>query len=211
MIVTGIYKRKGKYEIYLDHEHAFSLTDEGLYKLKLTKGMEFVPSESVNAILSEDEILRCKNRAMYIVSVTPKSKKILQRKLREEGFSENAVEQTMQFMQEYDFTDDVELAKSLVRSGVRKNSSTRQIKQKLYEKGISREDSSRVLDEMEIDEKENALEVAMKKYRSLRNKTKEEIIKKVRYALSYRAFSYDAMRYALGEIEKIIKESELEE
>ncbi|MDO5096758.1 MAG: regulatory protein RecX [Peptostreptococcaceae bacterium] len=211
MIVTGIYKRKGKYEIYLDHEHAFSLTDEGLYKLKLTQGMEFVPSESVNAILSEDEILRCKNRAMYIVSVTPKSKKILQSKLREEGFSENAVEQTMQFMQEYDFTDDVELAKSLVRSGVRKNSSTRQIKQKLYEKGISREDSSRVLDEMEIDEKENALEVAMKKYRSLRNKTKEEIIKKVRYALSYRAFSYDAMRYALGEIEKIIKESELEE
>lgn len=211
MIVTGIYKRKGKYEIYLDHEHAFSLTDEGLYKLKLMQGMEFVPSESVNAILSEDEILRCKNRAMYIVSVTPKSKKILQSKLREEGFSENAVEQTMHFMQEYDFTDDVELAKSLVRSGVRKNSSTRQIKQKLYEKGISREDSSRVLDEMEIDEKENALEVAMKKYRSLRNKTKEEIIKKVRYALSYRAFSYDAMRYALGEIEKIIKESELEE
>lgn len=211
MIVTGIYKRKGKYEIYLDHERAFSLTDEGLYKLKLTQGMEFVPSESVNEILSEDEILRCKNRAMYIVSVTPKSKKILQSKLREEGFSENAVEQTMHFMQEYDFTDDVELAKSLVRSGLRKNSSTRQIKQKLYEKGISREDSSRVLDEMEIDEKENALEVAMKKYRSLRNKSKEEIIKKVRYALSYRAFSYDAMRYAVGEIEKIIKESELEE
>lgn len=211
MIVTGIYKRKGKYEIYLDHEHAFSLTDEGLYKLKLTQGMEFVPSESVNAILSEDEILRCKNRAMYIVSVTPKSKKILQSKLREEGFSENAVEQTMYFMQEYDFTDDVELAKSLVRSGVRKNSSTRQIKQKLYEKGISQEDSSRVLDEMEIDEKENALEVAMKKYRSLKNKSKEEIIKKVRYALSYRAFSYDAMRYAVNEIEKIIKESELEE
>ncbi len=211
MIVTGIYKRKGKYEIYLDHERAFSLTDEGLYKLKLTQGMEFVPSESVNEILSEDEILRCKNRAMYIVSVTPKSKKILQSKLREEGFSENAVEQTMHFMQEYDFTDDVELAKSLVRSGVRKNSSTRQIKQKLYKKGISREDSSRVLDEMEIDEKENALEVAMKKYRSLRNKSKEEIIKKVRYALSYRAFSYDAMRYAVGEIEKIIKESELEE
>ena len=173
--------------------------------------MEFVPSESVNAILSEDEILRCKNRAMYIVSVTPKSKKILQSKLREEGFSENAVEQTMHFMQEYDFTDDVELAKSLVRSGVRKNSSTRQIKQKLYEKGISREDSSRVLDEMEIDEKENALEVAMKKYRSLKNKSKEEIIKKIRYALSYRAFSYDAMRYAVNEIEKIIRESELEE
>ncbi len=204
MVVTGIYKRKGNFHIYLDNELAFVVTDEGLYKLKIAKGDEFVPDERINQILIEDEIVRCKHRAIYMTSVTPKSVKMLRYRLKRENFSENAIEQTIDFMEKYSFVNDVEIAQSVVRSQDRKNSSVRQIKQKLYEKGISKEDQQQILEEMEIDERENAYHTLQKKLKTLRNKSNEEILRKLRYTLSYKGFSYDASRYALDKIKKRI-------
>lgn len=212
MIVTGIYKRKGKFEIYLDHEYSFTVTDEGLYRLKLSQGMEFVPDENTNRILEEDEIIRCKNRALWMISSTPKSVKTIRNKLYEEDFSDYAIEKTVEFLKEYSFVDDEEFAKSLIRSAVRKNNSVSQIKQKLYQKGISKEEIESTIRSTRINEKEMALEVALKKYKSLYRKSEEEILRKIRYTLSYRSFSYDAVKYAMYEIEGMIKsERESEE
>lgn len=212
MRITGIYKRKAKYDVYLEHEYAFSLTDEGLYRLKLSVGMDFNPDEQTNRILREDEVIQCKHRAMSMVSMTPKSVKQLEEKLSGEGFSHEAIAQALSFMKEYSFTDDVELAKSLVRSGVRKHQSKHRIRQRLFEKGIAKSDATAVLEEIEIDEYESAYEVALKKYRSLSHQPKEKILNKIGYALSYRAFSYDASRNAIQKIRKLIEqESEFEE
>ena len=206
MVVTGIYKRKGNFHVYLDNEPAFVVTDEGLYRLKLSKGDSFIPDETKNKILAEDEIVRCKNRAMYMISVTPKSIKILRQKLKQEGFSENAVEKTIDFMKKYSFVSDVELSRSVVRSQDRKNSSKRQIEKKLYEKGIDKEDRQHILQEMEIDEYENAYVTLQKKLRTLRGKPYDVILKKLQYTLSYKGFSYDASRYALRKIKPEIQE-----
>lgn len=208
MIVTRIHKNKSNFDIYLDDELAFTLSDYALLRLKLVKGMEFVPTEQVNEILVEDELIRCKNRGIAMVSLTQKSVKVLKKKLLDEGFSEETVDKTLDFMEDYSMTDDLELAKSLIRKGDRNHNSKRQIKQKLYEKGISKEDAQITLEEFNIDEKENALSVAIKKYKSLRNKSTDEILRKVEYALSYRGFSYDAAKYAKNEIKKLLEENE---
>lgn len=208
MLITGIYKRKGKFEVYIDHQYAFSVSEEGLYHLKLTTGMEFVPNDEINRILMEDEVTRCKNRALWIVSSTSKSAKMLYQKLKIENFSDSAIEKTLMFMKEYSFVDDEELARSIIRSGDRKNNSIRQIQRKLYEKGISKEVVEIAMSDTKLDELANALEIAKRKYRSLHEKEESEIIKKVKYALSYRGFSYDAIQYASKEIFRLIKEEE---
>lgn len=208
MLITGIYKRKGKYEVYIDHQYAFSVSEEGLYLLKLTTGQKFVPSDEVNRILKEDEVIRCKNRALWIVSSTSKSTKILRQKLKSENFSDLAIEKTLLFMREYSFVDDEELARSIIRSGERKNHSRLQTQRKLYEKGITKEIIETVMNDTEWDELSNALEIAKRKYRSIQGKEEKEIIKKIKYALSYRGFSYDAIQYASQGISRLIKEEE---
>lgn len=206
MKISKIIKKKGKHLIYIDGEYEFSLSDEGLYRSKLSVGKDFEPNEHINEIIAQDQVLQCKNRAMVILSSTPKSIKIIKKRLSEEGYSLEAISETIDFLTEYNFVDDSELAKSIVRSGVRKNNSKRQIYQKLYQKGIDKEDGSNALEAIELDEEENALQVAIKKYRSVRNLSRDEIIKKIRYALSYRGFSYGASNYAIQEIKKMIEE-----
>lgn len=210
MIVTGIYKNKTNFDIYLDHELAFTLSDEGLYKLKLAKGKEFVPDAATNEILREDELNRCKNRAMNILSLTIKSEHTLKTKLREEGFTDEAIEHTLNFAREYSLVNDIELAKEIVNKEDRHHRSKRQIQQKLYHKGITKEDQQAVLEEIDIDEKENALKTAQKKYRIIKNKPQEEILKKIMYTLSYQGFSYDAANYAISKIKETIKEDDSE-
>lgn len=208
MIVTGIYKRKKNYEIYLDNEFAFTLTDEGLYRAQLSVGMEFHPNETINEILAEDEVNRCKNRALWIISATPKSVNMIRKKLSSEGFSDQAIEKTLLFMEEYSFVDDEELARSIIRSGNSKKNSTRQIQQKLFEKGIDKENAESILSEFDLDEEGKAFEIALKKYLRVKGKTKEEQLKKIRYALSYKGFSYEAIRFAINKITEIINDTD---
>lgn len=206
MVVTGVYKRKTNYDIYLDNEFAFTLSEDGLYKLKLSKGKEFVPSEKVNQILQEDEVTRSKNRAMYMVSVTQKSIKYIEDKLKQEGFSEYAIEKTVEFLKEYSLVDDIGLAEAIVNKENRQHKSQRQIQQKLMQRGISKADQKSVMDEIEVDDNANALETALKKYKSVKNKPEDEIIKKIMYTLSYRGFSYSSANYAMSRIKEMIKE-----
>lgn len=208
MLVTGIYKNKRNYDIYLDKEFAFTVSEDGLYMLKLTKGKEFNPDARSNEILQEDEVNRSKNRAMSMLSVTQKSISYLQKQLEKEGFSQNAVEKTIEFLKDYSLVNDLELGESIVRKENRQNKSKRQIKQKLIQRGIEREDQEAIFEGIEIDEKENALETALKKYRTLRGKPGEEVIRKVGYTLSYRGFSYDSANYAMSKIKEIIKEED---
>ena len=210
MIITGIYKNKRNFDIYIDHEFAFKVSDEGLYKLKLSKGQEFAPDERANEILKADELIRCKNRAMSMLSVNLKSEKTLSQKLKAEEFSEEAIAETLIFAREYALVNDVELAREIANKGDRQHRSKREIQQKLYQRGISRQDQQAVLEDMDIDEKENALKTAEKKYKLIRHKPKEEIMKKIMYSLSYRGFSYGAANYAISKIKQMIQEDDCE-
>lgn len=210
MIITGIYKNKRNFDIYLDHEFAFKVSDEGLYRLKLSKGQEFIPDEKTNEILQEDELIRCKNRAMSILSMTVKSEKILQEKLKREEFSQEAIAGALEFAREYALVNDIELAKEIANKGDRQHRSKREIQQKLYQRGISKQDQEIILEDIEIDEKKNALKTAEKKYRLIGHKPKEEVVKKIMYTLSYRGFSYEAANYAISKIKEMIEEDDCE-
>lgn len=217
MIVTGIYKNKRNFDVYLEHEYAFTVSDEGLYRLKLARGKDFVPDSDTNLILQEDEAVRCKARTASIVSVSSKSEKVLRERLKSEAFSEQAIEKAICFAYEYALIDDRELAREIAVRENRKHRSKRQIAQKLYEKGISSEQRALTMEELEMDEQQNALYAAQKKYRLLRHKPKEEIVKKIRYTLGYQGFSYSAIQYAMRNMveqidaEESAGESEYEE
>ena len=209
MIVTKIMKKKANYDIYIDEEYSFTLTDEGLYKSKLKSGTEFIITEELNGILKEDEAKRCKNRALKIITTSSKSENKIKEKLTREGYSEYAIEIALEFLRDYKFTNDEKLAKNLANQSIRKNSSILQTKQNLRNKGIKKEDIEKALEEIdEDDEIENAINVANKKYNTIKNKEKDEILRKIAYTLNYRWFSYRAVDKALQNIKDKLKENE---
>lgn len=209
MIVTKIMKKKANYDIYIDEEYSFTLTDEGLYKSKLKSGTEFIITEELNGILKEDEAKRCKNRALKIITTSSKSENKIKEKLTREGYSEYAIEIALEFLRDYKFTNDEKLAKNLANQSIRKNSSILQTKQNLRNKGIKKEDIEKALEEIdEDDEIENAINVANKKYNTIKNKEKDEILRKIAYTLNYRGFSYRAVDKALQNIKDKLKENE---
>lgn len=209
MVVTKIMKKKANYDIYIDEEYSFTLTDEGLYKSKLKNGTEFIITEELNGILKEDEAKRCKNRALKIITTSSKSENKIKEKLTREGYSEYAIEIALEFLRDYKFTNDEKLAKNLANQSIRKNSSILQTKQNLRNKGIKKEDIEKALEEIdEDDEIENAINVANKKYNTIKNKEKDEILRKIAYTLNYRGFSYRAVDKALQNIKDKLKENE---
>lgn len=209
MVVTKIMKKKANYDIYIDEEYSFTLTDEGLYKSKLKSGTEFIITEELNGILKEDEAKRCKNRALKIITTSSKSENKIKEKLTREGYSEYAIEIALEFLRDYKFTNDEKLAKNLANQSIRKNSSILQTKQNLRNKGIKKEDIEKALEEIdEDDEIENAINVANKKYNTIKNKEKDEILRKIAYTLNYRGFSYRAVDKALQNIKDKLKENE---
>ncbi len=209
MIITKIVKNKLNYDIYIDEEYSFTLTDEGLYKAKLKSNTEFIITEALNDILKEDEAKRCKNRALKIITTSSKSENKIKEKLMREGYSEFAIEIALDFLREYKFTNDERLAKNLANQSLRKNSSILQTKQNLRNKGIKKEDIEKALEEVdEDDEIENAINIANKKYRTIKNKDRDEILKKIAYTLNYRGFSYRAVDKAIQNIKNKLNENE---
>lgn len=209
MIITKIVKNKLNYDIYIDEEYSFTLTDEGLYKAKLKSNTEFIITEDLNDILKEDEAKRCKNRALKIITTSSKSENKIKEKLMREGYSEFAIEIALDFLREYKFTNDERLAKNLANQSLRKNSSILQTKQNLRNKGIKKEDIEKALEEVdEDDEIENAINIANKKYRTIKNKDRDEILRKIAYTLNYRGFSYRAVDKAIQNIKNKLNENE---
>lgn len=212
MIVTKIMKNKANYDIYIDEEYSFTLTDEGLYRTKLKSGIEFIITEELNDILKEDEAKRCKNRALKIITTSAKSENKIKEKLIKEGYSEYAIQMALEFLGEYKFTNDERLANNIAQKSLRNNNSIRQMKQTLKNKGIKKEDIDKTLEDInEEDEIENAINIANKKYNTIKNKDRAEILRKIAYTLNYRGFSYRAIDKAIQDIKSKLEEKEYEE
>lgn len=209
MLITKIKRNKLNYDVYIDEEFAFTLTDEGLYKARLKTGTELERTESLNEILRADEVKRCKNRALKIITDSPKSVNKVKEKLAREGFFEDAIEGAIAFLKDYKFVNDERLAQNITKRAVRANSSRRQIRGSLYQKGIQKEDIQKAIEEVDEEQEiENAKNIAIKKYNSIKSKSNEEIIKKVHYTLNYKGFSYRAIEKAMKNVKDILKDRE---
>lgn len=211
-IVTGIKKIRGTvYSVFFNGDTKIRLSDETIVIYKIKEGKEF-EEEEFQDMISKDHIKRAKSRGLDILSRSSKSKSQVRTVLKREEFQEKAIDEAIEFLEGYQFVDDKNLANRIVKSKApAKNWSKRQTVAKLKEKGISKSDIESAMKNMDSEsELQSALELAMKKLRTLRNKTKEEKILKIRQSLAYRGFDYDITSKVLDEIKLQIENNEEE-
>ncbi len=199
-IVTKIKKIKyNLYHVTFNDEILQKFTDETVAVHRVKENASF-SKQDYEDMVTVDQNKRAKSRGLDILTRSSKSKMQIRTTLKREGYIPEAIDNALEFLENYEFVDDQKLANDIAKNkATTKKWSKRQMVSKLMEKGISKNDiavASELIDEDQ--ELSNAIYHAQKKFKSLsESKPFEERINKTASSLGYKGFSYDVIRKAL--------------
>ena len=152
----------------------------------------------------EWSLSNCKERAIYIITNYSKTEKQLIDKLKKGGkYTEEVIDETIKFLKKYNYLNDEDYAKRYIEIH-KSHYSIKVLKQKLFQKGISKDIIDNALDnnEIEFDEEELIKRLLLKKCPDYYEREREMDIKERQKLLSYlyrKGFNYDkiadVMRY----------------
>lgn len=204
MKVTAIEAiSKTRSRVFLDGTFAFVLYKGELHKYGILEGEE-VKEEDLKELLLQVLPKRAKIRAMNLLKSRPYTEKQLTDKLLMGGYTPELAQTALEYVKSYHYVDDEQYAYDYITCHMEK-CSRREIEQKLLQKGISKEQIGRAMEQhMEYrelpDEKEMIFRHLEKK--ALIGKKLDEKEKRRIYGFFYRkGFSQEAVRQVLRENE----------
>ncbi|MBO4396796.1 MAG: regulatory protein RecX [Eubacterium sp.] len=155
------------------------------------------------SVFPDDESKKATERAMALLLHKDRTEHELTVKLRKAEYSDEAVSFAVEYVRKYGYIDDLRYAKSYIELHIG-NMSRRQIRQKLFERGVSDEIVSEAFsayeetDETGVDPEETAMNLLIRKRlrgRSISDLTYEEKQKQMRY-LAGKGFPTEMIRRA---------------
>lgn len=146
--ITRVYtqKKSGRYNIDLDGKFAFGVGQATYTKFLLFKDSKLSDEQIVN-IKKFDKINSLKNIAFNFLSGQLRTEKEIVDKLKtKEPTSEVDIKEVLIDLKELGYVDDLNFAESLVRTQIKiGNDGPKAIEQKLYKKGVSKENIQKAL------------------------------------------------------------------
>ena len=198
-------KNKNRCNIYIDNVFAFGVSNELIYKENLKVGM-MVDEEKLKKISYEENLINCKETALKIIERSYKTKKEMIKRLLEKGYALEEVNETLKFLEEYNFINDESYTKAFINDRT-KTQGKQKIKYALKNKGVSDEIIEEELSKLDMEkEKENANILALKKYNILikRESDKYKLKEKIIRFLISRGYNYEVAKDAVNEILKSV-------
>ena len=184
-------KSKDRVNIYVDDTYFMSVFTELVYTFNLRKGMIF-DSDELKPLLEKEMYLSAKNKALNILARADQSEKNMREKLSGD-FEENTIDAVLDFLKKNKFVDDEMLAQKIINTNINLNKvGKNKIKQNLYNKGISSDLISETISELDNDtEYENALYLAQKRLKRIKDTDIRKVQQKLYQHLAYKGFNYD--------------------
>ncbi|MBQ2211372.1 MAG: RecX family transcriptional regulator [Ruminococcus sp.] len=164
MKITDIRpRRKGLSAVYIDGEYALSLDTQTLLEHRIDIGRELDDEELHDLIESSNE-RRAKEKALWLISYRSHSKKELRDKISRTCDRQSA-EKAVERMEELGLVNDRDYAERCAQTLIfTKHMSKRGAAMELRRKGIESEIIDEVLDDIEVDEREQIQAVIERKY-----------------------------------------------
>lgn len=198
MTVTAIVKRKrqSRYDVYLDGEYYATLSDDAILTYRIKVGAE-VERRAFAEVVALGERQDAVNDLLASLSKRAHTERTARDKLKERGFSSDAIAYAIDKVKGYGYIDDRQYAMDYVEQFCATRSKLR-IKHDLQQKGVA----NSILDEVLREDDESAA-CAL----SLQRKTKgkewnEEFKIKVMRSLVQQGFSYDVVRQCVARFEQ---------
>ncbi len=163
MIITRMeVLGKSKVNIYLDDEYSFFLSPKEVHQLDITEGEE-VPASFYDSVIEKIILPKAKFKALSLLKLTDRTETELRNKLSDAGYTQNIVDQAVQYVAGYGYLNDERLASAYVRT--RKNAKSKLvIKMDLLQKGVDAKTIELAfLEEYNTDDQEDPELVAIRK------------------------------------------------
>ncbi|WP_249199141.1 recombination regulator RecX [Photobacterium sp. GJ3] len=141
--------------------------------------------------------ISAKEAAVGYLSRRDHAERELQQKLKMRGYSEQDVQEAIDFCQDYQWLDDARYAAMAVRNGVTKGWGKLRIQQEMKMKGVHELCIKQALADAEVDWFEQAKSVAQRKFGNQPMDTPKEKARRLRFMQS-RGFDFEQIRYALS-------------
>lgn len=194
-------KRKNRFNVYLDGQFGFAISNELLVREGLKLGQE-LSSEKTEELVAKDRLGRAQDRAYHFLSYRPRSEKEIYDYLGKKKLKDEEKEKIIKKLKEEKLIDDLEFARWFLeqRQTFRPKGSYA-LRQELRQKGIGEKIIDQVLPnkEEELSLAKKALVKAEKKYASFLGREKKE---KLMAYLRRRGFSWEAVKKAVDEREE---------
>lgn len=183
-------KRPGRFNVFLDGNYAFSVSEEVLVKFQLSKGKE-LDSTDLEEIFKADDLSKALNKALDYLSYSLRTEKETRQKLAKEGLEDDIIENVVKKLTKMKLLNDSEYAKSYVRTMAKTtDKGPRLIANSLKEKGINLCDTEDALLEYPAEmQLKNALKVAKKTVAKSKKKSFNECNQKITQALLNKGYS----------------------
>ena len=192
---------KDRVNIYLDGEYALAINAELIYKENL-KVKDDVDISKLQEIAEKESYIRCKESAIKIIERSYKTEKEIRDKLKQKGYEEKQINNSIDFLKEYNFINDNTYAKAFIKDKLSSKGSQK-IKYDLMKKGIAKDIIEENLIKVDKnEEKEVALNVGRKKYESIRRKESDnyKLSGKLYRFLISRGYAYDIVKDVVKKI-----------
>ena len=212
MKITAIEVQKkhpDRCSVFLDGEFAFGMGLEDALFYHLKEGAE-IDEERLAFLKTELCYEDAKNTALHFLNHKMRTRKEMEKKLKESGFEEEIRERVLAFLEQYHFLDDLAYGKALVREMARQKKGRRALEEKFFLAGIDRETAQKAKKAEDLKETENALALLEKKLDGQTEITYRQK-KKIQDFLLRRGFVYDTIELAFRETGvRLVREEESE-
>lgn len=196
MTITKIDKQKKnnkRYNLYIDGEFFCGLYDDTILKFGIASGDELTENE-IDDIRNFDEYMYGKKTAFDYLSYRIRSISEIKKKLKTKKLSDSNIERVITHLTELGLINDEDFARQLVNEKIKnKPAGKKYLQQKLFQKGIPKQISEDVLNNIfTVDiEKELALKVYDKLKPKLSGLDIQDKKKKIYETLARKGFDYE--------------------
>lgn len=182
-----------KAKVKLENGFTFALYKGEIRRYKIEEGSNLSDEiyEEIISVLTK----RARERALYILKASSKTKRQMIDKLKKDNYPDVAIEKTIEFLEKYNYINDYEFAENYVSRNIG-NKSIHRIKSELCVKGIDKAILDKTLVNLENNEDESVrklIEKKIKRYNLAEVKDKRRF-----YGLLMRnGYSYDTIQRVL--------------
>lgn len=196
MLITAIEpRRKAMSALFLDGEFVMNLDTRTLIENRFDIGRE-VDDEDLREIINLSNERRAKEKALWLISYRDHSKKELTDKIKR-TCDEDAAQKAVDRMEELGLVNDEVFAERYARKLIyQKKMTKRAAAFELSRKGIDKETAEAVLENIDVDYREQIREIIEKKYRNLGD---EKIKRRAVAALQRLGYGWDDIRAVTDE------------
>lgn len=154
-LVTQIEElSRSRSRVYVENEFAFVLYKGELRRYHIREN-EAITEEEYQTILTQVLPKRAKLRAMHLLKSREYTQKQLMDKLKQQYYPEDIIKEAVAYVEGYHYIDDERYTRDFISGQIEKKS-RRRIEEDLARKGISRELTETIFQELEPEELQQA-------------------------------------------------------